>query len=410
MCFTSKYWKVTAQGIEEQSLTDLPQFIWKDKTIHFEPKVIPDFIKITPIKKGEQVFYDYEPSDQAIECDYLKYLTNASRIYWRQTNPLDPDEPVRELSMEQDYEQWLSLMNKLTAIGYLLHSFRNPSKAKAVICMDAKVSEVGQSFGRTGKSLVGAALEHMIPTVFIDGKKKDMEKDPFLYEEVDERSELIWFDDIDKSVDFESFFTIITGRLTVNKKGLSKFKIAKQQTPKLFFTTNHAISGDSDSFLDRQVLLGFSDYYNAKRKPIDEFGCLFFDEWNQEQWNLFYNLMATCLQLYLQHNIITAPNTTLVKRRLRQEMGEEFFAWADTYFMEDNLKLNSRLEKDEMYNAMLEKLPMFRKFLTTTAFKKRIKKYCEYKGYSFNPQKKGEDDKSSGVEYFTIANAKYVMV
>jgi hypothetical protein len=50
----------------------------------------------------------------------------------------------------------------------------------------------------------------MIPTVYIDGKKKDLERDPFLFEEVDERHELIFIDDCTKSLDFESFFTIIT--------------------------------------------------------------------------------------------------------------------------------------------------------------------------------------------------------
>jgi DNA primase len=409
LCFQTKYWKVTAQGIEEQSLTDLPHFIWKDKTVTFEPTLIPDFLKITTHQHQGETYYDYEIAECAQGCDYLSYLSNASRIYWRQTNPLDPAEPTKPLTDEQEYEQVLSLLNKLTAIGYLLHSYRNPSKAKAVICMDAKVSEVGQSFGRTGKSLVGVGLEQMIPTVFIDGKKKKMEEDQFLYEEVDERSELIWFDDIDKSVDFESFFTIITGRLTVNKKGQSKYKIAKEHTPKLLFTTNHAISGDSDSFLDRQILLGFSDYYNAKRKPVDEFGCLFFDEWNPDQWNLFYNLMATCLKLYLEYDIITAPNTTLIKRRLRQEMSEEFFTWAELYFMEGGGKLNTRLEKEEVFRELLEAAPNFKKFLKSSTFKKGVKKYCEYKAYDFNPHKKGEDDKSNGKEYFTIANSSYVM-
>jgi DNA primase len=412
LCFLNKYWKVTADGIDEQPLHDLPSFTWKNKTLDFEPVLIPDFIKILTTEHNGQTYYDYELSLAAEQSHYLAYLTNASRIYWRQTNPLEAsDEPVKALSPEQEYEQALSLFNKLTAIGYLLHSYRNPAKTKAVICMDAKVSEVGQSYGRTGKSLVGVALEQMIPTVFIDGKKKDMEKDPFLYEEVDERTELIFIDDIDRSLDFESFFTIITGRLTVNKKGKSKFKIDKSQTPKLLITTNHAISGDSDSFLDRQILLGFSDYYNARRKPVDEFGYLFFDEWGPEQWNLFYNLMAACLQLYLQHDIISAPNTTLVKRRLRQEMGEEFFTWCETYFMEDGGQLNVRFPKDEMYNALMEGVPNFKKYpLGAVAFKKKVKKYCEYKAYRFNPQQNGGDDKSNGKEYFTIANSTYVVL
>jgi hypothetical protein len=67
----------------------------------------------------------------------------------------------------------------------------------------------------------------------------------------------------------------------------------------------------------------------------------------------------------------------------------------------------------------MKEYPHERKYVTATKFKQRIRAFCRYKGYNFNPHlfdhegtafavdKKGNpitDDKSGSVEYFTVAN------
>ena len=37
-----------------------------------------------------------------------------------------------------------------------------------------------------------------------------------------------------------------------------------------------------------------------KYSPVDHFGCIFFDEWDAEQWNLFYNFMMERIMIYLR--------------------------------------------------------------------------------------------------------------
>ncbi len=140
----------------------------------------------------------------------------------------------------------------------------------------------------------------MIPQVYIGGKSKDLTEDPFLFEEVTEKSKNIFIDDVRANVDFEFFFPVITGRMTINCKGIGKFTLPEKDTPKLYITTNHAINGSTASFRDRQALIAFSDFYSDDYKPIDDFGNNFFEEWDEKQWNLFYNFMAACLQLYFK--------------------------------------------------------------------------------------------------------------
>ena len=324
------------------------------------------------------------------------------------------------------------MASKMTAIGYLLHKYRDKSCEKAVIAMDGRLSEVGESNGRTGKSIVGFAIGEVVPQVYIGAKSKDLEHDPFLFKEVTEKTDNIFLDDVRANIDFEFFFPIITGKLMVNTKGVKRFTISERDTPKIFITTNHAINGSSSSFKDRQALIAFSDYYNEEFKPVDDFGINFFDEWDDRQWNLFYNFMADCLRLYFQaanngwgynhSGLIQPPTERLDLRRLRQFIGEDFLTWAGEYFnVEDPESINSSsvqnmnvpIPRAELYNGFLEKNKNQSKFMTPHRFKKKMLSWCEYHKAQYNPQvfdkfgKPGADDKRGGVEYFTIANDGY---
>ena len=52
-------------------------------------------------------------------------------------------------------------------------------------------------------------------------------------------------------------------------------------------------------------------------KPVDDFGALFFTEWDFDQWNLCWNLLANCIQLYLTFGVVQAPGERLEERKLR---------------------------------------------------------------------------------------------
>lgn len=149
---------------------------------------------------------------------------------------------------------------------------------------------------------------------------------------------------------------------------------------------------------------------------MDDFGVLFFSEWDFTQWNLTWNMLANCIQLYLKFGVVQAPGERLQQRKLRQEIGETIISWADEYFSsEEHCR---RTPRKEIYDNFCNYDPQQRKYITSTAFKDKIKKYCEWKGWVFNPHKYDAksglplfldkdgkpviDDKSGGVEYFTI--------
>lgn len=462
--FREAIWKVTADEIESLSYPEFKNHVWEDKIIAAKVEKSPPLIDVRvmndefrsrikdpayrDIPDGE-FFYDINPEGE--KCHFLRFLENASNFKWRKQRKMAEarekgEEPKKEdeITLDEIFHDSRHFINKLTAIGYLLHDYKNDSELKAVIGMDGKLSEVGISNGRTGKSLVGKALEYVIPQVYIPAKSKKITEDNFLFGEVTEKHKNIFLDDTRANIDFEFFFPLITGKLKVNPKGAQPFTLEQDDTPKLYITTNHAINGEGASFRDRQSFMAFSDYYNDQHKPVDDFGINFFSEWDNEQWNLFYNLMATCLQLYFRSiregwagnnaGIVDPPMESITRRHLRQMIGEDFLQWADATFTCDasgmptsGSRLNLQQVRKELSDEFMEQYPHARKYVTSTSFGKRMRHYCQLRGLHFNPNRPNEDgmdffswtklnpgglfegeaDKSGGKEYWTIATDKW---
>lgn len=429
LIFATKYWRITADGVEEKDLTAADFDYWESDKKRFDAHRLEHRL-INLSEEDGDLQLSFGPD--AADCNFLDFLIRASWFTWDK----HMDEHRRYWFDEVDSkitdyvsEYKLSLLSKLTAIGYLLHQYNNQGVQKAIIAMDERISPVGDSQGRSGKSLMGAALEQMVNLVNIPGKGLDLVNDRFTFEQVTSQTRVILLDDLDMRFDFELLFPLITGSVQVNAKGKQRFSLTGHQKPKFLLTTNHAILGSSGSFRDRQFKVAFSNYFDEDYKPEMVYGCQFWSEdWDQKQWNLFYNLMAECVELYLlaqKHHwgvggsgLIECPSENLDKRLLRQEMTEGFYDWMVKYLNIDELdphnvsgtRLNQRIERIEMYNSYLMELTEAeRRWMKPNKFLKQTLLFCRYYEYVLNPQfprdAKGnpiKSDKSGGTEYFTI--------
>ncbi len=408
--FLEKVWHITRDSVKECGYESISHHIWADQRKHIAATYLGEpLIKFS--QSGED--YEYELSEDGKKCHFLQFLINTSNFSWRKK----PEETDSEELLENNQH----LLSKLCAIGYMLMEAKDSNVTRAVIGMDGKQSEVGDSNGRSGKSLVGELMRQVTSIAYLPGKKPDLLSDAFVWNDIEENTRLVFIDDVLRNFNFEFLFPNITGDWTVNKKGGIRITYPFSKSPKIYIATNHAIGGTGSSFTDRQWLIAFSDYYNDTHKPVDDFGVLFFSEWDFEQWNLCWNMLACCVQLYLRYGVVQAPGDRLLLRKLRQEIGEQMISWADEYFSADE-HIGHSLVRKEVFDAFMAYDPGMRKFITPTAFKDRIKKYCEWKGYVFNPQKydpaTGQplffdkdgrpviDDKRNGVEYFTIGHYK----
>lgn len=409
MYFRDAIWEIRSDGIVRHEYTQLHACIWRDQQLNFAPDLKPDLIEVFR-KDGT---YSYRITEDGKKCDFLSFLVNASNFTWRK-EVTTPDERA---------ENAQSLVAKLSAFGYLCVEAKDRSLAKAVIGMDGRLSEIGASNGRSGKSLFGEALRQVIKVMYFNGKNFSASgSDSFVWDGVDETVCCVFLDDVRRDFDFESLFGLVTGDWPVNPKGASRYIIPFGKSPKVYIATNHAVAGDGDSFEDRMWLLGFSDFYSVTHSPKDDFGILF-DDWDDAQWSLFWNFVATCIRIYFRFGYVPSPGDRLRKRKLRLELGEEFIDWADKYYAEPG-RINTRLVRKDIYDALIEYVgPNRRVYYSPTTFGKKIRKYCEFRDYIFNPQywdpvrccytKLNKDgspndlDKVNGVEFYTLGDDQY---
>lgn len=417
---------VTPQGIKQDKIIDAT--VWEHKVLKrsFSRVQIIESVERDPETGGIKLAF----TESGKRCDFLNFLIYASDFWWMKGGP----QTVLE---KKEFQQ--HLMNKLTAIGYLLSDYKFQTELKAVIAMDGEMSDVGQSNGRTGKSLIGKAISYIINQAKIDGRKTKNDDD-FMFTETTLRTRNVFFDDVPVNFNFERLYVAITGDLNVNVKGGSRFTIPSERSPKIYIATNHAINGsESRSSLERIIYIGFSNYFNDSRHPMDVFGHQFFDDWSKEQWDLFFNLMIECVFLYFTsmrdgwarpgQGVILPPMHDIMQRTLRQQMSESLYQWAEVYFDSTGFVINTRKQRGEMYGNFKDHFPDARSGISTANFKKRLIFYCQFKGFHFNPSKLnkegksfrnwiaehpgesfiGGDDKSGGIEYFSVYDTQHAL-
>lgn len=417
--FDSYTLKVTEDNIEKIT-KGYSRFVKEEDIINNTIKEVAKFnldsSKITiekdkffEIKKDETGNWELEILRK--DCDFMNFLINASRVNWKseikELKPSEIEEYLKEhnfcldnyktegsragLDDDQVYEQELHFINKVYALGYMLHRYKDPSKAWCVYVMDNEVVDDNESHGRTGKSLpwnIGMRL--FMNSKYIGARNKKLVESEFIYDGVTEQTDYVLFDDADKRFQFNNLFADITGDLNVNPKTLKSYTIPFSNSPKFCITTNYAPFGLDTSTKARILFVSNSDYYHGEseefpeRTPLHDFNKRFFEEWNNEEYNLYINFMFQCLQFYLKTTEkLGAPQSNIKKRNLLTEMGVVFLEWAEDYFFDE--RLNKEVPKLEAFEA-LKAYNASMKNISVTAFKRQIMRFCEYKGYTFNPK------------------------
>jgi len=235
-----------------------------------------------------------------------------------------------------------------SGMGYLIHMHKDPNQAKAIIFIDEKLSE--GAFGRSGKGLVIKAIGKIRNIVTEDGRNFDVGKN-FAFQRVSADTNIISIEDMKERFPFDKLFSILTEGITIEKKNKDEFYIPFAESPKLVISTNYSIKGVDDSTVDRQFIIEFSDHYNKQNRPIDEFGKLFFEGWNKDEWNAFYNYMIKCLQLYLANGLMRYTYVNLERKRLIDETCSEFAEFSDT------LVYDKAYNKKELFEKFTAEYP-----------------------------------------------------
>jgi len=210
--------------------------------------------------------------------------------------------------------------------GYLLHKYKDPTDARAVIFIDAAISDMGQASGGTGKSLFCEALGKMVSTHSQDARNFKF-GNQFGFQNVQPGLGLFIFNDANPTFPFGKMFSMITDGMMTEKKNKDAVVLSFDLSPKFMITTNYIIGGIDASSQRRQAIFEFADFYSVEHRPIDEFGKAFFNDWDADDWNSFDWFMISCIQYYLANGIIDAGVVNLRYKKLRAEIGSSFADW-----------------------------------------------------------------------------------
>ena len=342
---------------------------------------------------------------------FLNYLINTSRIHWRKDLEYSFKGKAEEeqeayfkknqfniagsnLDVDEILEQKQHLINKIFALGYLCHKFKAKSKAWFVFGIDNKLSDIGESHGGSGKSLMYDYLEKIMKNqFFIPGRSKKATDSDFIYDGVTKHTDYVFIDDMNEYFPFQQFFSEITGKMKVNPKNTKSYTIDFLDSPKLCGTSNFPPRNLDSSSLRRILFTVNSDYYHHNneneyretRRVSDDFsGKDLFNDFNEQQYNDFFVFIAQCVQFYLGCSDKKDPPMDNVKKRnLMAQMGDAFHDWAKVYLSEENNKLDRLIIRSDAYDDY-KKVASGKK--TANNFKKSVESFCKLNNYILNPK------------------------
>ena len=281
-----------------------------------------------------------------------------------------------------------------TSLGYLLNNYKKQDEGLAIIFYDETLND--NPSGRTGKTLISKALSQCRKLVTLNGKEFN-NKGQFPYQTINLDDNIICFDDMERSFKFETLFSIITGNLTLNKKNLQPIEIPFSKSPKIMFTSNYILSGVGDSHDARKIEIELYRHYSKTYKPINEFGKLFFSQWEKKEWDAFFNYMIGNIQKYFNNGLLFSELKTGKTKKIIANTCEDFFDFCENEFLWQENHFYATKEIMSAYNDGHREVP---RSMNVSWFGRWLGTYFDFK------QWKREDSTNGGIRKFAVSGFK----
>ena len=340
---------------------------------------------------------------------FVRFLQDLAHLHWQK----DLERKIK-LSDEEKKEQNLALANLLFILGYHCSQYKDPGKPWLTFVQDMRISDIGQSSGRSGKSLLTKAITYVRASFYKGGRSLDDKNQyQFFYDGFTEFHDFIEVDDMHEYADFSFFYTQVTGKREVNPKNYSPVTLDYEKSGKMLISSNFELQNADSSTIARLLNCGVSDYYHEATKfnsyketrtPLTKFGRRLYDDFTDEEWIKFYNLIAYCVQMTMRFYKIQPPMMNLEKRQLRRAMSqglgkdEDFFTWANDYFINYPGQERPQISPPEQgyFNTLVVREYAFEAFKSklsrkqqgdyrSAKFKNHIQAWCDYYNFELNP-------------------------
>lgn len=373
--------EVTKDGIVTHPYSvQTDHHVWEESIVHHTYRAMEPMFTVEKTEFGYLVrVSDNQPSK------FFQFLINASSLYWRKV-----DEEGQTLTDAEVIEENQCLLSKMACIGYLLHSHKSESTAWAPFLQDAALGNgEDECNGRSGKSFFYKAIGYLLNVFPIEARVPSVVENRFIFDGVNEDTDLIIVDECHKKLDFDMFFSKITDGFRAEEKGNHPFLIPFTKSPKLCFASNYVYRKHDPSTMGRIWQQIFSDYYHVATKQNDyretrsirdDFGCdLMGTEYPESDWQADISFMLQCLQFYLSLPVaerkIMPPLSKIERREQQAAVGKDFRQWADENIGEGSEWLDCERKAQDMLNDFNRETG---NKWSMTLLTRKLKAYCEF--------------------------------
>jgi len=339
-------WLEARDILWQENTRDTAYFYYKNKAV----KITKDSIELLDysselsgciwadqIIKRDFVIIDLK---EVIEnCEYSKFLHKLA-VGKKEDSQINDDDLYNEDVL-------------YSTIGYILHSYKDEANPKSIILTDEVISENPE--GGIGKGIFIKGIGHIKNTVVFDGKNWNWNKS-FLFQRVNLSTQVMVFEDVNRSFNFERLFSIVTEGVEVEKKNKDTFYIPYHKSPKVLITSNYAIKGQGSSHDRRRHEIELKQFFRPVFTPRDFFGHNLYNDWDDYQWNLFDNLMMLSVQLYLGRGLLKPKTQNMSYKKLINDIPEEMIGWYESY-----IKPNVEIQLNVAAENLKESYQDFRK-------------------------------------------------
>ncbi len=334
-------------------------------------------------------------SEDDITCQFSLFLALAS--VGEKVNNKDTEEKVKT-------EYGAKMLSLMSTVGYLLHGYKNPAIAKAVVAVDAKISSASEAHGGSGKSIFSKAIGMMVRVHRIDAQNFKFDGS-FPYDGLAQSHRIIDFNDAGERFDFTKAFSIITEDMLVARKYLGAMLLAYEDSPKVYVSTNYTLKGDGGSHARRQHIIEFGDFFNPNNTVKDYFKTTFFSkDWDRNEFELFHKFMLLCIQTYLNEGLVPYPVCNYAERKLLASMPLEFIDYFDEVILQrctyNPGERNNDNPLETLYNEYKEANK--NSDIKQASFTKWISKISDHRKLILNPHTSGERDRRGNKTYLTF--------
>jgi hypothetical protein len=387
--FRNETVRVTKTEIE--SATAGSSYVWQDEILDHDFKKLEPFFTWHKDENNKIVLDSINES-----FSMVKFIMNTSRVFWRKEKDGTITDDQRKIQ-EQHF------LNKCFILGYIMHRYKNASASWSPFAVDSRDGSVGEANGGSGKSLFLKIPSYYMTWVVLNGRDKDLTKNSHLFDRVNENTDYVLIDDCTSDTDFDFFFNFITGDFTVNPKHNLSFSIPYKDSPKIAFASNYMLRKINPS-VERRLIYGvFSDYYHKCDNkvysedsiPSAEFGKNLIIDYTPDEMNQLSNFLMQCTHFFMALQDakpaikLDPPMENIERRILRQQIGENFLDWANTYFsitedlFDPSGHVDCEIKRRDLFEAY--KGEYNDKYTTPKNFKDKLTALCKYKGWELNP-------------------------